>query len=95
MILFSEFIIGRAVNANSDFIASSYFMNVLSFASDEGQTPSNTLNVSIPIIDDELPEHPESFVVTLELKMQYGNGVQIIRQSSFINITGSDGKWST
>ena len=93
MIIFSEFFIGKAAKANIDFIASSYFMDVLSFVSDEGQVPSNTLNVSIPIIDDDLPEHPESFVVALELRMQYGDGVQIIRQSSFINISGSDGKW--
>lgn len=76
---------------NNDFNPTSYFTDVFSFLPDEGESPVNHINVTIPIIDDKLAEHPESFVVTLELRAQYGSGVRIVQHSSFINISGSDG----
>ena len=81
---------------DEDFRGTSYFSSRATFtADDEGGAPTNQLNISIPlIIDDVIAEDRESFVVVIELRPLCESGalVDVQRWSSLIHITDDDGK---
>ena len=52
---------------DADFTTKSYFGDFVYFEADEGKTPSNELNISIEIIDDEVFEERERFAVIIEV----------------------------
>ena len=81
---------------NEDFTGTSYFSNRVSFAADEGEPPTNQLNISFPlIINDVIAEDRESFVVMIELQPLYEMGalVDLRQQSSLVHIIDNDGKF--
>ena len=81
---------------DKDFSGTSYFSSRATFAADEeGETPVNQLNVSLPlIIDDVIAEDRESFVVMIELRplCESGTLVDLRQRASLIHITDNDGK---
>ena len=82
--------------ANKDFNGTSYFLSRATFAADEeGETPTNKLNVTISlIIDDVIAEDRESFVIAVEPLCESGTLVDLEQGSTVIHITDNDGKAS-
>ena len=81
---------------NEDFNGTAYFSSRAIFEADEGGTPTNQLNLPITlIIDDDIAEDQESFVIVIELRplCETGALVDVQRQSSLIHITDNDGKF--
>ena len=81
---------------NKDFSGTSYFSSRASFAADEGDTPTNQLNVSFPIIiDDVIAEDRESFVIMIELRPLCETGAlfEVQERCSLVHIIDNDGKF--
>ena len=77
-------------------MGTSYFSSRGIFEADEGGAPTNQLNLSIPlIIDDVIAEDRESFVIVIELQplCETGALVDLQQRSSLIHITDNDGKF--
>ena len=78
---------------NEDFTGTSYFSSRAIFAADEGEIPTNCVNISILIVDDIIAEDWESFVVMIELQPLCETGAlfKVQQQCSLIHITDNDG----
>lgn len=77
-----------------DFSATSYFSNRATFAAnEEGEVPTNQLNITIPVVDDHIAEDRESFVVMIELRPLCDEGVlfDVENQCSLVHISDDDG----
>ena len=81
---------------DEDFTGTSYFSNRTIFATDGGEIPTNQLNVSLPlIIDDIIAEDWESFVLIIELRplCETGALVDVQQRSSLVHIIDNDGEF--
>ena len=82
---------------DADFRGTSYFSSRATFAADdEGEVPTNQLNISIPlIIDDVIAEDRETFVIVIELRPLCESSalVDVQQWSSLIHITDNDGNY--
>ena len=78
---------------NKDFNGTSYFSSRATFAADEGEIPTNYVNISILIVDDIIAEDRESFVVMVELQPLCETGAlfKVQQQCSLIHIVDDDG----
>ena len=81
---------------DEDFRGTSYFSSRATFAADdEGEVPTNQLNISIPlIIDDVIAENQEMFVLMIELRPLCESGAlfEVQEQCSLVHIMDDDGK---
>ena len=81
---------------DEDFRGTSYFSSRATFAADdEGEVPTNQLNISIPlIVDDIIAENQEMFVLMIELRPLCESGVlfEVQEQCSLVHIMDDDGK---
>ena len=80
---------------DADFQGTSYFSSRATFAADdEGEAPTNQLNISIPlIINDVIAEDQETFVLMIELRPLCESGVlfEVQEQCSLVHIMDDDG----
>ena len=81
---------------DKDFTGTSYFSSRAIFAADEGETPTNQLNISLPlIIDDVIAEDLESFVIMIELRPLCETGAlfTVPEQCSLVHIIDNDSEF--